>query len=450
MGVLDIPGISVAGLKNNPQQRGAAADAAGMRLGYCSALVSKLAAGRENASIVVFSDSTGDETLVEIKGRWVRKMAERLAARYPAYTVNLRHWNTSSVNYDALGVGQSRVIQVGNGTSNAGGPFVLDVYCGAATGTNPNYAYSTVNWPTLAPSSISPDVAFVNYGHNLTGTGPAQQRVETFRVVRQIKARYPAASIVLVAQNPRATSDPEFLADMLRARMVVKLAADLRCGLVNVLQAYLARSDYETALLVPDGLHPSVDGSNLWADETMKLFQSVGVTDTQPLMSGTDSDMIWLPASDFNLHTGTPTLGLVNGTWTGWAFPSGQLSAVEATVLIPRHWAEWDTYVHYALPNASGYDNTTVVAWRIHRGQQSNGLDLPGNRFAYAPPAMGSASIVTTVPSNGTAFQTQIGVLATQSPNVNGLMGLRVTRETTNDTIAQTCFFRGLLLQRAS
>lgn len=75
---------------------------------HVKALHQVLSAKKQNTSITVQGDSTGNEPY-----EWVYKMAERLASTYPSHTVNYRLWNDAIQNY-----GGATVLQ--NGLSGEG------------------------------------------------------------------------------------------------------------------------------------------------------------------------------------------------------------------------------------------------------------------------------------------------------------------------------------------
>lgn len=92
-------------------------------------LVAKLRRGKESCLLQVLGDSTGDGTV-----RWPYLTAQRLAAKYPAHTVDYLYWNDTTKTYDAVGSGNSSRIQTGTTPSPA---TVVDTMVRADSTTSP-------------------------------------------------------------------------------------------------------------------------------------------------------------------------------------------------------------------------------------------------------------------------------------------------------------------------
>jgi hypothetical protein len=320
----------------------AKADAAGKYAGLGSSaapFMSRLAGGRESAAMLVMGDSTGDESSTQ--GRWVLLTAQWLAAKFPAYTVNFRQWNFGADAWDPLGTGQSRVLQVGTGTANSGGPFVIDIYNGSASGQAPNYHYNTARWNKH--TAVGPfQLVFINHGHNIGSASGPQGAYEIGKLARTVRDKYPLAGIMLTAQNPAGPSAADFANDYLRARSVHTLAGIDGYGMVNIFQAFLNNGNYVTNLTnSTDGLwvHPNAAGSALWAREVQKHLNAGLVTATPARGPQAAQDRLWVPAKAFDIYAGTPTFALVNSEQMMWSFANGVDSEVIATVDLPAHWA---------------------------------------------------------------------------------------------------------------
>lgn len=411
--------------------------------------MSKLATGRENATLLVVGDSTGDET--NVQGRWPLKTAQWLAAQYPAYTVNFRMWNYTADNYDALGVGKSVVVQTGTGTGNAGGPFVIEIYNASASGTAPSYHYDTTRWFKVAPTSITPNLVIVNHGHNLGGAGGNQSNYEIHKLARSAHERWPLAGIMVTAQNPMTVGQADEANDRLRARAVQVLAANEGYGLVNVLQLFLKDPSYSTNLL-SDGLHPNEAGSRLWADEVIRLLTTGKEPGVTPRNPNNGVDRLWVPANRFDSYTGSPVFALTNNNQMTWAFPNGAISGVITSVDLPAHWQSYDTYLLWAVAGASGFTASTRVSWRLFRQQQATGSSFPVNASPYPLPAWSDSGELLFNPNNGTAYQTVATRIAQQSSALNAPLGVRIQRtgNSVSDVVAENAYMLGVMFVRAA
>ena len=428
--------------------------------GAAATLMSKLEAGKENACMAIFGDSTGDET--NIANRWPRRTALWLAAKYPQYTVNFRHWDkvnidlTPTGSYSALGTGKSEVIQTGTGTGNAGGPFVLDIYNGSASGSAPAYNLAPSRWQVMAiPLNPAPDLVILNHGHNTGGSTGQQFRYLLMKLSRAVAALWPQAGIIVTAQNPMGVGVGDYALDLQRARAVIGLAATEGYGLVNVLQTYLNNPNYDADWLNPaDHLHPSDAGSIVWTNEvTRQLATSTSVVPRAPQAK---RDTVWVPASAFTAFstgmTAQPTPGVVNDSAYMWGFPAAQLSSVIADVSLPTHWTTFDAYLLWCVASTTGKTGSTVVSWRLLRQTVTTGKTYPLDTGSLATGSWVDPGVQSRNPSNGTAYQTVTSLIAQQSAATERVQAVRLQRNGNNgtDNIAETAYVRGIMFSQAS
>lgn len=424
-----------------------------------AALMSKLDAGRESASIVILGDSTGDET--NVANRWPRRVAQWLANRYPQYTVNFRHWDKVNVDlspigsYSALGSGKSEVIQIGSGTANGGGPFVLEIYNGSASGSSPSYNLSGLRWEVMAiPVNPTPDLVFLNHGHNASGANGVQFRYSLLQLIRAVQSLWPQAGIIATAQNPMKPGVGDYTLDLVRARAVINLAATEGLGLVNILQTYLNNANYANELLNADGLHPNDNGSAVWAAEVVRQLR--GTIATTPRSPQTKVDTLWVPATQFRSYTTgmtTQTIdGVVNDSGYMIGFPASQLSGVVADIAFPSHWTQFDAYLLWCVASTTGKTASTVVSWRLLRQ-----VIAVSKRYPIATGVMPLGSWVdpgvqSRNPSNGSAYQTISSLISQQSTLTERVQAIRLQRNGNNgtDNIPETAYVRGILFAQAT
>jgi hypothetical protein len=423
-------------------------------------LMSKLEAGKENACIAIFGDSTGDET--NIANRWPRRTAQWLAAQYPQYTVNFRHWDkvnadlTPTGSYSALGSGKSEVIHVGTGTGNAGGPFVLDIYNGSASGSAPAYNLAPARWQVMAiPLNPTPDLVFINHGHNTGGANGAQFRYLLMQLTRAVQNLWPQAGLIVTAQNPMGVGVGDYTLDLQRARSVISLAATEGYGLVNVLQTYLNNPNYDADWLNPaDHLHPSDAGSIVWTNEVTRQLASA--TSVVPRAPQVKRESVWVPAKMFAPFatgmTAAPTDGVVNDQAYMWGFPAAQLTSVIADVSLPTHWTTFDAYLLWCVASTSGKTPSTVVSWRLLRQTVMAAKTYPVASGVQVPSAWVDPGVQSRNPSNGTAYQTVTSIIAQQSSAIERVQAIRLQRNGNNgtDNIAETAYVRGILFVQSA
>lgn len=441
------------GLAASALSYGAAAAPKGSQ---AAALMSRLALGKEGASILVLGDSTGDETTTQ--GRWVLKLAQYLAAKFPAYTVNFRQYNAATGSalsdslpvgaYDALGSGQSQVVQTGTGAGNAGGPFVLDVYNGSVSGSAPAYHVLSTRWPTVTPTSAAPNLVIINHGHNIGGADGEGARFYVTQLTRAVTAKFPLAGVLLTAQNPRDPAQGEYANDLLRARAMIYAAALGGFGVINILQRFWNNPSYASQWLA-DGLHPNAAGSLQWFQEVAQHFALPSQTSVASTSPSKNRDHLYLPASQFSLYTGTPALAVVNSECPMWSFAQSATSGICLDVLLPEHWLQFDAWLMWCVAGTSGYTSSTVAAWNLYRQQRANSYVVPAEQGTFAPPAWVTQGVQTKNPNNGTAYQTVMSQINTQATAFRAPMGLRIQRETSGDALSETAYVKGLLLVRA-
>ena len=142
----------------------------------------------------------------------------------------------------------------------------LDVFNGSVSGANLSYLYASATrlksmLPTAAQSLI-----YISDGHSESLRNPSGFSDSLTPYIAAIRERVPLARIVLVAQNPKYS--PALYVVPHAARMSSLSGIDTDCGVLDVFGAFS-----DTAGLVgSDGIHPTSDGSILWADTAYTAF----------------------------------------------------------------------------------------------------------------------------------------------------------------------------------
>lgn len=420
-------------------------------LGHFAAVRSKLDKGLENVVIAVFGDSTGvGNGQSGTQTRWPFLLAQKLAVTYPAYTVNWRPWNGTNNNYDT-----TVVVQTGTGTGNSGGPFVLDIYNGSASGQAPSYSQGWLN--TICP--VTPDLAIINHGHNLPAVADGTTIQSFYGLARDIAQKLnPSAPIVCMSQNPRTSPATNNSVHLQRMTRLQELCATEGYGFVNVAQKFFENSSWATALMNSDGIHPNDAGSLAWFTLIWDLWQKAGAY-ANPVAVRPVADRAVIKPSEL-----TPTL-IISGS----PGPAGALNNFLATMpygkvagtigasffaFVPPGWRYFNIWTYWTT--ADGVAGNVV--WQINRAyEQRIGFDnSSGTNTGALTPSNGSG-VVCAAP---TVAYAQAHSLIEQKvqfvPSTSPLLGprevhLQVARAAGNasDTYAGTAHLYGVVLERA-
>jgi hypothetical protein len=472
-------------------------------------LINRLQQDNENCVMTAIGDSTG------VGGtRWVYLVAQWLKAQYPKYTVNYHVWN--GTNYDApivLQTGtQSRtftdgattngsavitsaagaaftVSDVGRPVSGAGipagativslssgtsatmsanatatatgvtvtlGPHALNVYNGSTSGMDEVYSSTRI----AAQIPVTPHLIIVNYGHNKGNMG--DYRAAYYDYMRRIQDWAPRAGIVCTAQNPQRTDQPNNKAHIARAQSIIDLCASEGYGLINVMQAFLDTPNWETTLILPDGIHPTDDaGSPLWASViTTAMKKSIHVT---PRSAALKLTRIFIPCTAFIVADGAPTLGVVGSAsapFPAWTFADGVLGSIVGQAEWPNTWETVNVYVIWSVATGSGYtgsNNSVFWEWAFSPagGLNTNGpFPSPLTTVATAQPLAYSSNQGGTIAGapNAGPWETIVSRVKTGANFRNIPVGIRIRRQgaDSGDNLGENAYFRGLIIERAS
>lgn len=123
--------------------------------------------------------------------------------------------------------------------------------------------------------NIDVDMVLINLGHNEGTEATYAKQLEDF--ITQIKVYTRDASIVLLTQNPQITprSSAQILAHETRTDQIRLVASRNDYALIDATE--VLASDTST-YIEADGVHPTVDGYAVWADEVTDMI-SLGMSD---------------------------------------------------------------------------------------------------------------------------------------------------------------------------
>jgi hypothetical protein len=145
-------------------------------------LLSKIKRGIDDPVILVLGDSTGNDT-----NEWVYLVTSTLGARFPTHTFKYSLWNGTS--YPAPTT-----------MSTGSGPRTVTVYNGSVAGSRTLYPPGG-RWAVMVAAQ-TPELIFVNYGHNQGTTAPALWRSVYLPHTEALSEEHRGAGIVLMLQNP--------------------------------------------------------------------------------------------------------------------------------------------------------------------------------------------------------------------------------------------------------
>jgi len=412
----------------------------------------KLDSDLENVVFTIFGDSTGvgDGTNFT-ETRWPWQLTQRLAALYPTKTVIFKPWNVATTLYDA-----NVTVQTGTGTGNAGGPFLITIYNGSASGMNTSY--SGGNLSILCP--VAPDLVFINHGHNQTGAVDSNVNVAFYQLIRNIlRFTNPNAAVVVIGQNPQtspATSPPLHLQRMNRLR---EMCATEEWGFVDVTRAFLDTPDWANAGLVKtDGVHPADPaGNTLWINTIWDCFAPSKFA--SPAASPAKADRIFIPASEFIpslLIGGTPSAAVLNSFLPVLSY-SKQAGTVGASTVVhvPSAWKNTNVWVWWTTTDGAAGN----VAWQMDRTYLTRiGFESISQSSSTVMSMTLSSPVAGVAPTAAYAeAHTLVLPLAGFNLGATPLLGLRstvirVARAGADalDTYAGTAHLYGVVLERGA
>ncbi|GAB3617656.1 hypothetical protein GCM10027416_22130 [Okibacterium endophyticum] len=193
--------------------------------------------------VAVLGDSTGDEA-----GEWV-DLAFTELAELTGRTLVMHPWDKQTSGY---------LSEIRRFESAPNAPLV--VWNGSASGETAEYSLAHLD--TILPER--PDVVIVNHGLNNVRE-PTQTAAEFTALIRAIEQRWTGTvGYAAILENPRFDEWSE------AHRTVIDTVTEWAKSqetvrVIDVFAAYIG-SGREPSLLLPDLLHPSVEGSRLTAD----------------------------------------------------------------------------------------------------------------------------------------------------------------------------------------
>ena len=425
--------------------------------GHFVAVRTKLARDLENVHIAVYGDSTGKGTGISGAGtdaRWPYLFALKIAAAYPTKTVVFHDWDVTTNAYLAPNI----TVQTGTGTGNAGGPFTVDIWNGSAVGMAP--AYSQTYMFSMTPS-ISPDLIFINHGHNLSVADLTATQA-FYGLARDVAAWFNAnAPIVFIGQNPqmspRTTAQINIQSNMVTR--VAELCATEGWGFVNVMQAFLDTPSWQSAGYVKtaDGVHPETPlGNNLYIDTIWQQWQQAAYA--TPAATPSRPSRIWIPGNALTpsvLISATPAVAVLSSFLPvmGFGKQAGNVSA-SVSVHIPASWRSVNIWAYWTTTDGVAgnvvWQTQSAFTQRINQGTAS-GANAVALALGSASTATGAAPTAVLAESHTLVSALNRAGLTGVAPNQPRTLIVQISRAGSDgsDTYAGTAQLVGVLIERA-
>lgn len=152
------------------------------------------------------------------------------------------------------------------------GAPILTFVNGSQPGAGIAYLGDSTRLPKMTPD-FGQLVTFLSDSHNeSTSTGRGWiANYDTWRLA--VVARLQAAAVVVVSQNPETSASATYREHASRQIDLVSYAAARRVDLVDVYNAFLADSSWQSDYMV-DSIHPNTTGSTVWAALVKAAFDA--------------------------------------------------------------------------------------------------------------------------------------------------------------------------------
>lgn len=219
-------------------------------------LLSKMRSALDDVCVIINSDSTGISQDTDpahgVFKKWTRKLAEFLAASYPAYTVNYYTWSAGAY-------ASPETLQVGTAGKT------LHFYNAAIAGTQPLYLMGRYFEAAYVPRQA--DLIIYNHGHNTDyNVNAGVQAGMNLSAMYQMLQRHPNAGAIMVSQNPLRDSNQ----GASRSAGARQAAIAAGFSLVDVYQLFMAAGKPADWYL--DNVHPNAIGDEKIFSLVKNLF----------------------------------------------------------------------------------------------------------------------------------------------------------------------------------
>lgn len=374
-----------------------------------------------SSNIIILSDSIGDQI-----GEWTYLFTEYLADNYPSYTVDLRFWDTSSLTYQP-----PQTFQSGSGIN------MINVYIGGASGQG--VSYGNINFNSLFP--VEPDLVMISYGHNDNYSSRDLYKTEYLLLTKKIKRTFLKSQIILLAQNPKESSQPTFGNGVLNALDINYLAGKEGYGFINIMQKFFDYGNYSE--LLTDGIHPNSSGSLLWANEIKKAFPKNNKSNS--VYPKEKQETIFVPVTSFLSNSGSlsfiPKAGDMGIPYI--PLDPTTVNSIFSSIMLPYHWETINVYVYWTTPTNATGTNVFFNSYSYFLDETVLAPTLGGGAFVTAPGGIANKIQKTQIYSYLGSGEYSLEVKNTPFSFSITRLGTNV-----NDTYTDNCQVLGVLFER--
>jgi len=322
-------------------------------------------------------------------------------------------------------------------------PVRLDVYNGSKSGADA--AYSLARMALQVP--LPPDLTFINYGHNYTGT---TLRAPYYALCKAVTDTFPNTDIVCIMQNPRVQGDSGRAYGLQRNVEIGTIAAQEGYGLVDVTQKFLDNPNYATDYYwSPETLHPNPNGHLAWTAEVMRcLLGAVSPRAARPQPRETRR---FVPATSFIAvpSVAAPTLSMVNAATLGWAFDQTTPQTLGAFADYPSTWQSVNIYILWSVAGSSGFTPSNAISlWELGTTPLN---DMSAVLDSVTVPALSTVQVSGSA-HNVNAYTTLSTIMRSNVSHNNRPLYVQVKRaaDQAADNLAASAYFYGVVIERAS
>lgn len=337
---------------------------------------------------------SGDSVSIDSDG-WVRRLTNKLAARYPKFTVVYKAKDGTNPTYAA-----DVTVQTGTG----GNGNTLTVYNWSQSGATVSIGYNDDDTYSIA-YPVQPDLFLIATGHNDWNVPTSEMYRYITDGAQRIARRHPGTPVAVVTMNPKNPAESHYLHKFRTEQVKIAAAGQLGLGVLDLETAWIDRPGGYASLMADD-IHPNSDGSELLATTAFDAFTtaSPGGGDGQPRLV---QQTLLVPIIGGVAGGGTPSAVAQAGYGQTYGVRFQHNSDdtwVCPPVLIPQAWASFSAELVWCVQGNSGAGEAFYLT--VDYSCLSAGNNAPASLMFES----------TVEASSKPQGQTQVSTLVTDSP----------------------------------
>lgn len=212
-------------------------------------LLSILEQGLSDANVLICSDSTANQTT-----EWPYLLFAWFAQKFPAYTFQIRYWNSATPDYDAA-------VTIQSGT----GARTVVIWVAAVAGWWIKHFFAATQVAALQPADCQ--LVIVSHHHNAADLGQFTNMGLYASLVGQLAQMHSTAGVLCMSGNPRVSPDANNIRMQYATQSISMICMQTGWEYLDVYKAFtdLGESVYTSMISAGDGVHPLDAGSRFWA-----------------------------------------------------------------------------------------------------------------------------------------------------------------------------------------